>query len=238
MKIKIVRRRWDAAFVWNMACACLVLMFCALAVADDVVVTRAFRIQFRPVEDVVSVVNPLLSQNGSLTLQPGLRTIVVQDRETNIRQIEMAILDFDVPPPAVEISAKLILAAKRQNPLPISEEIKNMAGMGDILRYNQYSLLDSGTIESQEGERCTLRLARNYELRFVTDVIQEGGGIIRLKDFQLRKRKPGKSREETYVSLLTVTMNLRNEETVVLGASRFEQSEQALLIVLLGRIRK
>lgn len=217
---------------------CLATAACSFADADSSILTRAFRIQFRPVEHVVPVVNSLLSREGSLTLQPGLRTIIVQDHEANLRQVEMAIQDLDVPPPAVEISAKLILATKKEKAGPISEEIKNMAGMGDVLRYNQYSLLDSGTIESQEGERCTLRLARNYQLRFVADVIQEGVGIIRLKDFQLRRRVPGKSKEETFTPLLTVTVNLRNEETVVLGASRFEESEQALLIVLLGKIKK
>jgi hypothetical protein len=150
----------------------------------------------------------------------------------------MAITAFDVPPPAVEISVKLVRASKNQEVAGISDEIKNMAKLGEVLKYNQYSLLDSGLIESQEGENTVLLLAKDYQLSFLADVIEEGNGIIRLKNFQLKKRKKDSDGKEVFVSLISLTLNLRNAETLVLGASRFEESNQALMVILNGKVKK
>ena len=167
-----------------------------------------------------------------------LQTLVVQDYEKNLRQIEMAIAAFDVPPPAAEISVKLVRATKIADPAPISDEIKNMARVGDVLKFNQYALLDSGIIECEEGENSSLSLAQEYQISFVPDIIQEGSNIIRLKNFQLKKKKKDSNGKETFLPLITVTVNLRNAETLVLGASRFEDSDQALLIMILGKVKK
>ncbi len=221
-------------------CAPLLIFFLALSIAyaQESLLTKAFTIKFRKVDEVASLINGLLSEKGAVTLQPKLQTLVVQDYEKNLRQIEMAIAAFDVPPPAAEISVKLVLATKNADPSPISDEIKNMARVGDVLKFNQYSLLDSGIIECEEGENSVLSLAREYQISFVPDIIQEGSNIIRLKNFQLKKRKKEGNNKETFQPLITVTVNLRNAETLVLGASRLEESDQALLVMLLGKVKK
>jgi Bacterial type II/III secretion system short domain len=215
-----------------------ILAFYIAASAQDALLTKAFSIKFRKVDEVASLINGLLSEKGAVTLQPKLQTIVVQDYEKNLRQIEMAIAAFDVPPPAAEVSVKLVRASKNAEASPISDEIKNMARVGDVLKFNQYALLDSGIVECEEGQNSVLSLAREYQISFVPDIIQEGNNIIRLKNFQLKKKKKDGNGKESYLALLTVTVNLRNAETLVLGASRFEESDQALLIMLLGKVKK
>ncbi|HSE42554.1 MAG TPA: secretin N-terminal domain-containing protein [Acidobacteriota bacterium] len=215
-----------------------IFAFYLLANAQDTLLTKAFAIKFKKVDQVASLINGLLSEKGAVTLQPRLQTIVVQDYEKNLRQIEMAIAAFDVPPPAAEVSVKLVRASKNEEASPISDEIKNMARVGDVLKFNQYALLDSGIVECEEGQNSVLALAREYQISFVPDIIQEGNNIIRLKNFQLKKKKKDGNGKDSYLPLLTVTVNLRNAETLVLGASRFEESDQALLIMLLGKVKK
>ena len=205
--------------------------------AEEVILTKAFTVKFKKVDEVASLIDGMLSEKGAITLQPRLRTLVVQDYGTNLRKIEMAIADYDLAPPSVEISVKLVLARKSTQETPISDEIKNMAKIGEVLRFNHYSLLDSGLVESEEGRNTTLTLASDYQLNFITDVIQERSGTIRLKNFELKKRKKGIRGKETFATLLSVTINLRNAETLVLGASRFEESDHALLIILLGKVK-
>ncbi len=218
------------------------LLFCAATVASgqDPILTKAFVVKFKDVNEVASVINGLLSEKGAVTIQPKLRTLIVQDFEKNLRQVEMAIAAYDTPPPAVEISVKLIRASRNKDSAatPIADEIKNMTKLGEVLKFNQYSLLDSGLIECQEGENSVLLLAHDYQLSFLPDIIQEKGSIIRLKDFQLKKRRKDSDGKEFFAPMITVTLNLREAETLVLGASRFEESDQALLIVLLGKVKK
>jgi hypothetical protein len=215
----------------------LVLSF-SLLQAEEALLTKAFVVKFKKVDEVASLVNPLLSERGAVTLQPSLHTAIVQDREMNLRQIEMAIAAFDVPPLSAEISIKLIRATKGQAHPPISDEIKSMAKIGDVLKFNEYSLLDTGTIQCQEGEASQLTLADSYQISFLPDVIQGGDGVIRLKSFQLRKHKKETRGHGAWIPVLSLTLNLRNGETLVLGASRFEESDQALLIVLSGKVKQ
>ena len=215
----------------------LTAVIAAPVIAQEEILTRAFVVKFKKVGEIASIVNGLLGEKGSVTLQPGLHTIIVQDTEKSLRQIEMAIAAFDTPPPSVEITVKLVRATKNSAEPGVSEEIRNMARLGEVLRFNQYTLMDGGVIETQEGQNSVLLLAKDYQLRFFPDVIQEGNGIIRLKDFELRKRTGGK-KKDLFTTLISITVNLRNAETLVLGASRFEDSDQALLVILLGKIKE
>lgn len=216
----------------------MILAFAPLiAFAEEQVLTKAFTVKFKEVNEVASLVNSLLSEKGAMTLQPRLHTLVVQDYENNLRQIEMAISAYDTPPPAVEISLKLVRATKNTQVSPISEEIKQMAKLGEVLKFNQYELLDSSLIQSEEGQASVIALAKDYQLSFVTDVIQEGKGIIRLKNFQLKKKKKDVNGKESFLPLISLTLNLRNAETLVLGASRFEESNQALMVILLAKVK-
>ena len=221
----------------------MVLLFALSAIgtgisAEDQLLTKAFVVKFREVDEVASLVKPLLSDQGAVTLQPRLHTVIVQDFDRNLRQIESAIASFDVPPPSAEIAIKLVRATKETDPLPVTEEVKNMARIGDVLRFNQYKLLDTGSIQCQEGQSTELSLAKDYRISFVPDVIQEGNGVIRLKNFQLKRHVNDQRSKDPFVNLISVTVNLRNGETLVLGASRFEDSDQALLVILLGKVKK
>ncbi len=169
--------------------------------ADESIITKAFSIKFRKVEEAASLVNGLLSDKGAVTMQRHIKTIVVQDYEKNLRQVEMALAEFDSPPPSVELSVKLVLARKTENAPPVSQEIKDVGKLGDVLRFNDYTLLDNGIITSEEGRPAILNLAKEYQVSFLTDVIQEGNGIIRLKNFQLKKKRKGRAKGEALVPL-------------------------------------
>jgi hypothetical protein len=221
-------------------CLCvsvLILFLFTSLYAEEAIITKAFSIKFRKVEEAVSLINGLLSEKGAVTMQPHIKTIVIQDYEKNLRQVEIALSAFDTPPPSVEVSIKLVLARRVDNTPDVAQEIKDIGKVGEILRFNSYTLLDNGMITSEEGQNAILNLAKEYQVSFLTDVVQEENGIIRLKNFQLKKRKKGRAKEPM-VPLLSVTLNLRNAETLVLGASRFEESNHALLIILLGKVKR
>lgn len=226
---------------WVLFCCMLTLFLCetaGFAHAEDALLTKAFVVKFKGVDEVATLVNPLLSEKGAVTLQPSLHTVIVQDYEKNLRQIEMAIASFDVAPATAEISIKLIRASKSTEETPISEEVKSMSKLGEVLKFNHYSLLDTGLVQCQEGQVSTILLAGAYQISFTPDVIAEGDGVIRLKSFQLKKRKQQTPGRGPWVPMLSLTINLRNEETLVLGATRFEASDQAVMIILSGKVKR
>ena len=204
--------------------------------AEETLLTRAFTIKFRKVEDAAMIVNRLLSEQGAVTIQPHMKTVVVQDHESNLKKIESALASYDLPAPSMDLSIKLVLAKKVDG--AISPRQDDVGSLGKVLRFNQYSVLDNGALSSQEGRTSAINLAEQYQLTFVTDSIQQDSGIIRLKNFELRKIRKGKGGKDSAPPLLSMTLNLRNDEQLVLGASRFEDSDQALLIILVGKVKK
>jgi type II secretory pathway component GspD/PulD (secretin) len=238
MKREFLKRSTYSSAILRIGLLLLLFASCTISVfADEQVLTKAFTVKFKEVGEVASLVNSLLSDKGAVTIQPKLHTLVVQDFESNLREIEMAIAAFDTPPPTVEISLKLVRASKNTQVTPVSEEIKQMAKLGEVLKFNQYVLLDSSLIQSEEGQPSVVSLAKDYQLSFITDVVQEGKGVIRLKNFQLKKRKKEINGKESFIPLISLTLNLRNAETLVLGASRFEESDQALMVILLAKVK-
>jgi type II secretory pathway component GspD/PulD (secretin) len=204
--------------------------------AEETILTRAFTIKFRKVEDAAMIVNRLLSEHGAVTIQPHIKTIVVQDYEANLKKIEGSLASYDTPAPSIDLSIKLVLAKKVDG--AVQPEQEDIGNVGKILRYNQYSVLDHGSVSSQEGRSSAVNLGEQYQLTFVTDSIQQDSGIIRLKNFELRKIRKGKGGKDPAPPLLSMTLNLRNAEQLVLGASRFEDSDQALLVILVGTVKK
>jgi hypothetical protein len=206
--------------------------------AEEALLSRAFTIKYRKLEDAAMIANRLLSDRGAVTIQPHIKTIVIQDHESNLKKIEAVLSTFDTPPPSVDFSIQLILARKSDSAPPAEKEMKDIGNVGEVLRFNHYSLLDERTVTSAEGRSAGMNLAGEYQLSFLTDSIHEENGIIRLKNFELRKIKKGKGGKEKAAPLLSMTLNLRNAERLVLGASRYEDSDQALLIILVGRVKK
>ena len=74
---------------------------------------RAFKIQFKKIDDVIQLVNSQLSQKGSILLKPGLDTFTVEDYAENLDKIEAILKEFDVPPKNIEVIIKLIKASKK-----------------------------------------------------------------------------------------------------------------------------
>ncbi|HJZ11370.1 MAG TPA: hypothetical protein VJ521_04425 [Acidobacteriota bacterium] len=216
----------------------LLLLFCGSVFAQEVVLTKAITVKFRKLEEVASLINPMLSEKGAVTLQPKMRTVVIQDYHKNLRSIEMAVAKFDTPPAAFELSVKLVQATKGNGAANGPSQTEDWEKVGQVLRFDHFSVLDSELVHSVMGQPSNVLLAKDYQLQFVADVIPEGNGIVRLKNFRLNKKKKDAAGKEIFAPLLSMTLNLRDQETLVLGASRFEDSDRALLVILLAKVKK
>ena len=70
---------------------------------------RMFRIRHKPADEAVQVARPLLGPEGSVTLQPGLRTVTVTDERPRLERIARAIQEFDAPPRHVSVAVQLLI---------------------------------------------------------------------------------------------------------------------------------
>jgi type II secretory pathway component GspD/PulD (secretin) len=98
--------------------------------------TRSFRLDYAQAEDLISVVEEILSPIGSAISYPPLRTIVVEDRPLVLDRIRAVLAALDSPPRQVVIEAQIIEAQLSKDwrfGIDWSHVFSSAKGSGEIL---------------------------------------------------------------------------------------------------------
>ena len=205
---------------------------------NEAVSVRLFTIKFRDPSDVALLIGPLLSEKGSVTTQPKLKTLTIQDAPGILDKIQVLIASYDVPPRNVEFTVTLILASQAdEGQQPISREVRGITEtLPDITRWTNYKTLDSVSIAGSEGSRTSRDLADAYRVEFDLESVSESRGIIRLNPFSLQKGERDANGLMAYRPIYTTTVNLKNEKLLTIGATKSETSPRALFLAIRARI--
>ena len=205
-----------------------------LRAADEVSV-RVYVLKHKRVEEAALLVRPLLSDGSSVTLTQKLNAMTVTDRPEKLDQIGKILASFDVPPRGFNFAVKLVKARADVPSGSIASEIGGLgAKLKSLFQFNDYSLIDSAVLRGVEGGDLRYQLGTEYMLTFT---IRPGGGDskeILLSPLSLSKilSKPG---EAVFLKpLYRTSVPLRLSQTLVLGATREEQSKSALILILLA----
>jgi len=205
---------------------------------------RVFTIKNKSIEDVILLVNSKLSKEGSLLLEPGLERFTVEDREGNLERIAKIIAEYDIPPRNIEVAIKLVKGSTTEagqggKSREIQKEIQSLsAQLRGYLKFTDYHLLGSVVAPATEGQKMTLLITENFRIEFKVTHLHQKRGIIRLEEFTLSQKKGGKSRKGVFTPIIKTTFNLRNNQPLILSASRMEKSKNALFITIYATIRK
>ena len=216
------------------------------AAAPGTVVIRVFTLRYRRAEEVALLVRPLLTDEGSVILQPKLNTLTVRDTAGAVDRAAQAIASYDLPPRAVEISVTLLKATsepKRPGPggpverRPVSEVI---TGVGEQLKkrfnYTDYQRLDSVVVQGTEGDSVAYAIGGQYRLAFLVDPSGDER-LIRLKDLSLERLTKDDKGKETRREILKTSINVQAGHTYICGIGKDESACDALFVVFEPRFR-
>ncbi|MEO8197846.1 MAG: hypothetical protein ABI689_14110 [Thermoanaerobaculia bacterium] len=189
-----------------------------------------FSLERRTVFDALTVVRPLLSVQGSVDLDPNRGTISVRDNLAALSRVATAIRAFDRASLPVRIDVSLILAETAKiSPIRPDTGIAPdlLARLRQLLRFENFSLLAQSQIASFEGEAVVYDMAQGYRLNFELGSVGDGKRI-RLSEFRMVRALPGKPEHE----LVRSVVNLGLDQPLILGLTRDEASDRALMLVL------
>ena len=214
------------------------------AVAADAITARAFAVRFKSLSDAAELVSAVLSAQGTVTLQPRLKTLTVQDRAPVLDRVAALLQSFDTPPRNVEVTLSLFLGTDRREQeagrnVPsdsLSRDVRGIAEtLGDFTKWNAYEPLGKGAVTGSEGERVVVNLSADYRVRYEVDVVQDAA--VKLKDFVLQRvtRDPGGA--ERVQDVYTAAVVLPVGRTLMLGAAQNPESKRALFLTLQARPR-
>ena len=204
---------------------------------------RAFQVRYRTLSDAADIVGPLLSPDGSLTLQPRLRTLIVEDRTTVLDRVASLLDSFDIPPRNVEVTLSLFLGTdhrKTQSPRrsartgALSKEVRGVIEtLGDFTKWTAYEPLGSRSVTGVEGgEPVVANLSADYRVVFTVDSVQPVQQVVNLKRFSLQRLQREQDGSESIHNLYTTGMVLPMHKLHVVGAASDPGSNRALFLTL------
>ena len=211
--------------------AAFVLSVSALQAAEEAAV-RVYILKHKRVEEAALLIRPHLSDSASITLIQKMNAMTVTDRAEKLDQVARVLAAFDVPPRGFTFAVKLVRARADVPEGSIAREIGGLgAKLKSMFQFNDYALIDSVVVRVAEGARVDTQFGDQYLLSFT--VRNGAGSELLLSPFVLSKiyrtgDRRAVNRRPLYRSSMPVTLS----QTLVIGASRQENSNSALILIL------
>jgi len=212
--------------------------------ASDPISARAFAVKFKTLPDAAEVVSPLLSSQGTVTLQPRLKTLTVQDRVSVLDRIGALLQSFDTAPRNVEIAMSLFLGTDRREqeagrvipPTTMTRDVRGIAeSLGDFTKWNSYEPLGGRAVTGAEGGRVTVNLSDEYRVTYDVETVQDQS--VRLKHFVLQRLTRDAEGKERIQDVYAADVVLPVGRMLMLGAAQNPESKRALFLTLQARPR-
>ena len=198
--------------------------------AAKALTVRTFTFRYKDADRAAGVIKPLLSAEGTMSIQPGTRSVVVTDRAENLKALAKAIADFDVPPQSFRLSVRLVSAARVAGDVPKpADELRDVAPKLAMLRYNSLESVGQADFEGKEGDPGIVEMGTGFRADFKLGEYDLASDSVKVSDFHLSRLQ-----KDQLTSLLKTSLNLRLGQTYIVGATRAPESQRALMIVLVA----
>lgn len=217
-------------------------LFASLAVtAAEPPSARAFEVRYRDLAEAADLVTPLLSEDGSVTLRPRLKRLVVQDTEAVLGRVAALLESFDLPPKNVEITLSLFMGREQREESGgtetahgvFSKEVRGVIEtLGDFTKWTAYEPLGSRSVTGVEGGRVETQLSEEYRVIFTVNAVHEAQGTVKFDSFALQRLKRDEQGRQTVDDLYKTGMVLNVGRLHVVGAASGADSKRALFLTV------
>jgi hypothetical protein len=205
----------------------------AAADAKAGLAVRSFSFKFKQAEKAAAAIKPLMSADGSMSIQPSTNSLVVTDRAENMKAVAKLLADFDKEAQSFRLYVRIVGASRVEGTPKIADDLKDIARKLAILPYNSFESVGEATVQGKEGDPGLIDMQTGYRADFRFGEYDPASDSIAVRDLQIAKLT-GAQRDQL-TSLLKTSLNLTIGQTYILGASKAPQSQRALMIVLVAR---
>jgi len=214
----------------------VLLMMTSVVFADDAgagaksLSVHTFTFKYKDADKAAAMIKPLMSSEGSLSMQASTNALVVTDRPENLKAITKALTEFDQPPQPFRIVVRLIGASRSEGRPRVTDEMKDIAPKLGMLGFNSLDDLGSADVTGREGDPGIVTLSSGYRADFKFGEYDPTSDSVQISDFRLSKQQ-----SDQLTPLLKTTLNLRIGQMYIVGATKTPKSPRALMIVLVAR---
>lgn len=199
-----------------------------------------------------SIIMPYMSRNGKLQLVRESNMLVIDDIPEIVEKVLSILEEIDVKPLDLQFTVDLILGsvssgASGSSGTPGSAADKKISSdplikeLRSLLTYDSFQRLDSTLMSVQDNSRST-QMMGGEGMSFKLDlqpryIKEEKGGSIRV-DLSLSSRQYKKDGSPLSLTLINTTLSLKSGERSVVGVSKLNGSDKALILILSGVVKK
>jgi len=222
-----------------------VCMLHGAAGAVEMTTVRVFHLADTPitVREAANAVQPLLSESGSLTVQPHQLRIIVQDKPDVLDRVSQVLDRLKETPERFSLHIELLEASNQ----PLRPE--DSADVDDRIRrtfqYSSFRRIGVTLVEGEVGDPAMADLGGGYQVRFVPDRlpspdefpwgVHPAGTRIHLDRLTLTMSPPDVEGDHKPVEVLRTSLVLAPSQRAIFGASGSEKSDRALVLILSAR---
>ena len=234
--------------------AALLLLMVALALPavantpkpEDPFLARAFEVHYRSLTDAADLAGELLSPEGSLTIKPRLKTIVIEDYLSILRKVEALLESFDLPPKTVEVAMSLFMGRRSDEAQEISTsgrgqlstEVRNVIeALRDFTQWTSYEPLGSRSVSGVEGDPVIANITGEYRVAFTVEAVHENQKVVKFERFSLQRLVPTEDGGQKIETLYTAGMVVDVGKLTTVVAASSPDSKQALFLALQVELR-
>lgn len=191
---------------------------------------RTFQVKYKAVDRAAAVIKPLLSAEGSVSMQPSSSALTVTDRPANLAAIAAALSEFDSAPRSLKLSIRLVMAGRGAARTP--DEVRDLAPKLAMIGFTAAESLGQVEIEGHEGESGAVEMANGYRADFRFGDYDPASKTVSVNDLRVSRLDPS-VKDQPAKDLYKTTLNLKVGQTYIFATTK--KGEKALVIVLAAR---
>ena len=188
---------------------------------------RTFQFKHKQADKAAAVIKPLMSAEGSMSIQPAANSLVVTELPENLKKIAAALAAFDAPAQQLNLSIRLVGASRgTADQAHVDPVLRDVESKLALLRYNVLEHIGGANASGKEGEPGLVEL-NGYRADFKFGEYDPASDSVKLGEFRLSKLDG-----DQLSPMLKTTLNLKIGQTVIIGATKQPNSNRALMIVV------
>lgn len=223
----------------------IMLLLCTAAVAlvasaQSATTVRVFNLKNASVVEAFSVIEPLLSEEGSVMVQPSQGRFTIQDSPEVVGRITTLMSELDRVPGEYRIEVELLEGRDIETSSELPPELDRR--LHRMFPFKGYRRAGQTVFQGEFGQPTAASLGTGYRLSFLAESskvsestpwgVADVAGRTQVKWLRLDRLISGDGGKEKLDELLRTTVFLSPRQKMIIGAGSSEDSASGLVLIL------
>ena len=227
------------SFIMGLALSAALLATIAAAAGVETV-SRVFTLEHISVSEASSAVQPLLSDHGSLILQPSRSRLTVQDLPQVVDRVAILVADLDSLPDSYSVQVELFEGGSE--PYSAATQTQADQRLRKMFKFASFRRLGSAVLEGELGSLAQADLGGGFQISFVAHTIEysedtpwgspDPGDRFHLRPLILKRVTVQPDGTQEIDILLRTNVLIAPKQKVYIGAGTSEDADNGLVLIV------